>query len=50
VVIAYVDDQTTDVALVDPLAILGVLAQPQLEPIAAEARTRLERVIATLKE
>jgi uncharacterized protein (DUF302 family) len=50
IVVAFVDDQTTDVSLVDPLSMLGVLAQPQLEPIAAEARNRIERVVAALQK
>lgn len=41
-------DQAT-VSLVDPLSMLGVLTSPALEPIAREARTRLERVAAALQ-
>jgi uncharacterized protein (DUF302 family) len=50
VVVAFVDDQATDVSLVDPMSMLGILNQPELEPMAAEARTRLERVIAALQK
>ncbi len=39
-----------EVALVDPLAMLGVIAHPGLQPIAVEARAKLERVAAALKE
>ncbi len=40
----------TDVSLVDPLGMLGVVGRPELEPVAQEARARLERVAHTLKE
>lgn len=39
-----------DVSLVDPITMLGVVANPTLEPIAAEARARLERVANALRE
>jgi len=39
-----------DVSLVDPISMLGFVARPELEPIASEARVRLERVAAALKE
>lgn len=37
------------IALVDPIAMLGVLPDPDLEPIAREARAKLERVAASLR-
>jgi uncharacterized protein (DUF302 family) len=40
----------TDVSIVDPLTMMGVVAKPELEPIAQEARARLERVAGALKE
>jgi hypothetical protein len=40
----------TDVSLVDPLSMLGVVANPALDPIAREARAKLERVAAALQE
>jgi uncharacterized protein (DUF302 family) len=40
----------TDVSLVDPLGMLGVVGRPELEPVAEEARARLERVANALKE
>lgn len=43
-------DGLIDVALVDPVGMLGVAANPALAPIANEARARLERVAAALKE
>jgi uncharacterized protein (DUF302 family) len=50
VTVAQADDGLIDVALIDPLVMLGVMANPALQPIAAEARARLERVTATLQE
>jgi uncharacterized protein (DUF302 family) len=50
VTVSLAGDGLIDVSLVDPLAMLGVVANPALEPIAAEARARLERVAAALKE
>ena len=49
VTVAQADDGLIDVALVDPLAMLGVVDNPALQPIADEARTRLERVAAALQ-
>ncbi len=37
------------VGLIDPLSMLGVLPKPELQPIAQEARARLERVAEALK-
>ena len=41
---------TTEVSLVDPMAMLGIVGRPELEPIAAEARARLARVVSVLKD
>jgi uncharacterized protein (DUF302 family) len=49
VTVAQADEGDITVSLVDPLAMLGVMANPALEPIAAEARQRLERVAASLR-
>lgn len=38
-----------EVSLVDPLGMLGVVRRPELEPVAAEARARLDRVAQALK-
>lgn len=48
VTVAYVDEGVTAVSLVDPLAMLGVLEHPELEPIATDAAARLDRVAAAL--
>jgi uncharacterized protein (DUF302 family) len=50
VTVAQADDGLVEVALVDPLMMLGVVDDPALQPIAAEARARLERVAAALQE
>ena len=49
VTVAYVADHVTEVAIVDPLSMLGIVNHPDLEPVAAEARARLDRVAAALK-
>ena len=49
VVVDEVAPGNIDVALVDPLALLGLAGETQLEPIAQAVRTRLERVAAALK-
>ncbi len=50
VTVSQIDDSTVEVSLIDPLAMLGVINNPEMEAIAAEARQRLERVVANLKE
>jgi uncharacterized protein (DUF302 family) len=37
-----------EVSIVDPLTMLGVVGQPELEPVASEARVKLARVINSL--
>ena len=49
VTVSQVEDGITEVSLVDPLAMLGVVANPELEPVAEEARARLECVAAALQ-
>jgi uncharacterized protein (DUF302 family) len=49
VTVSYVEDQVTEVSIVDPLSMLGVVQHPDLEPVAAEARARLERVAQALQ-
>lgn len=44
VVVRAVDGQTR-VEIADPQAMLGIAGNPALEPIAAEARARLERAL-----
>ncbi|MHB8624765.1 MAG: DUF302 domain-containing protein [Aggregatilineales bacterium] len=49
VTVAYVESTVTEVSLVNPLSMLGIVARPELEPIAAEARQRLDRVVTALQ-
>jgi len=49
VVVAQSDENTVEVSLVDPISMLGIVKNPEIEPVAQEARTRLERVVASLK-
>jgi uncharacterized protein (DUF302 family) len=49
VTVSYVEDNVTDVAIIDPLSMLGIVQHPDLEPVAEEARARLDRVVETLK-
>lgn len=48
VTVAQEQDGSIDVALVDPLSMLSVLPNAELEAVAGEARARLERVAAAL--
>lgn len=50
VTVAQSERGGTDVSLVDPLSMLGVVANPALDPIAQAARAKLERVAAALRE
>lgn len=47
--VAYVEDGVTEVSLVDPLAMLGVVAYAELQPVAQDAAARLDRVAAALQ-
>ena len=47
-VIVYEEDGGSVVSIVDPIAMLGVVENPALDPVAQEAQTRLQRVIETL--
>jgi len=49
VTVSFVEDNVTDVAIIDPLSMLGLVQHPDLEAIAEEARARLDRVAAALK-
>ena len=50
VVVSQVEDGITEVSLVDPLAMLGVVVYADLQPIAEEAAARLDRVAAALMD
>jgi uncharacterized protein (DUF302 family) len=47
-VIVYETNSGSTVAAIDPLSMLGIVDNPDLEDVAREARTRLERAIAAL--
>ncbi len=47
-VIVYEREKGSVVSLVDPLSMLGMVENPDLEPVAEEARARLSRVHAAL--
>lgn len=49
VTVSQEDDGIVNVSIVDPISMLGVLKHPDLEPIAEEARAKLERVSASLR-
>jgi len=47
-VVVYEEDGGSVVAIVDPISMLGVVENPELNPVADEARTRLQRVMEAL--
>jgi len=47
-VIVYEEDGGSMVSIVDPISMLGVVENPELNPVADEARSRLQRVIEAL--
>jgi len=47
-VIVYEDGPDSVAAIVDPVAMLGVIARPALTPVAEEAKARLARVLERL--
>lgn len=49
-VIVYEEDGGSVVSIVDPISMLGVVENPDLEPVAQEARARLQRVIEALSD
>ncbi len=49
VTVRQLEDGASEISLVDPLVMLGVIANPGLREVAEEARARLERVAAALK-
>jgi uncharacterized protein (DUF302 family) len=42
------DEERTVVAAMDPLAAMGLASNPALEPLAADARERVQRAMASL--
>lgn len=49
VVVSQEGEGVTEVAIIDPISMLGVVKNADIEPVAQEARTRLERVAEALK-
>ncbi len=49
VTVSEVEPGTAEVGLIDPLAMLSVVPNPELGPIADEAKARLDRVAAALR-
>lgn len=47
-VVLRADGTEAIVEAMDPLAVLGIVEDPAIKPIAEEAKARLERAIATL--
>jgi len=48
-VIVYEEDGGSVVSIADPIAMLGIVGNPALNPVAEEARARLQRVLETLQ-
>ena len=49
VTVRQLEDGISEISLVDPLVMLGVIANPGLKEVAEEARVRLERVAGVLR-
>ena len=50
VTVRQLEDGRIEVAMIDPLMMMGVISNPALKPIADEARARLERVAQSLQK
>ncbi len=50
VTVRQLADGMIEVAIIDPLMMMSVIDNPELKPIAAEARARLTQVSQSLKE
>jgi len=49
VVVSQGDKGMINISIIDPLSMLGIVNNPDVETIAEEARARLERVAASLR-
>jgi uncharacterized protein (DUF302 family) len=49
VTVRQLENGLIEVAMIDPLMMMGVIQNPALKPVAEEARARLERVAQTLQ-
>jgi uncharacterized protein (DUF302 family) len=50
VTVRQLEDGRIEIAIIDPLMMMGVINNPALKPIAEEALARLERVAQALKK
>jgi uncharacterized protein (DUF302 family) len=50
VTVRQLEDGRIEVAMIDPLVMLGVVTSPAVKPVADEARARLERVARSLQK
>ncbi len=50
VTLRQLEDGGVEVALVDPLSMLGIVSAPELQPVADEAAARLKRVRQALEQ
>lgn len=50
VTLRQLEDGSCEVALVDPLSMLGIVSNPAVQPVAEQAAARLKRVKAALEQ
>ncbi len=50
VTLSEIEPGIIQVGIIDPMVMLGVIQNPQMQPIADEARQRLEKVLDALKK
>ena len=50
VTVRQLEDGTIEVAMINPLMMMGIISNPALKPIADEARARLDQVSILLKK
>ncbi len=48
-IVSQEEEGMVEISLVDPLGMLGIVTNPAVEPVAREARERLERVVRSLQ-
>jgi uncharacterized protein (DUF302 family) len=49
VVVRQLGAELTEVSIVNPMDMMGIVGKPALEPVASEAHARLQRVVQALK-
>jgi uncharacterized protein (DUF302 family) len=49
VVVRQLDAEKTEVSIVNPMDMMGIIGKPELEPVASEAHQRLQRVVKALE-